>query len=588
MANDHYSSFVHEAFIAPIRSVLIIDDDYPTFEEMLDQEVAAQRDEPFATEKAWRKNPERIREVIRGFRKSERPLVVDIHDGSNVGADGDVKVAEHLHQSDFLVLDYQLDRTKSNDGTQAIEIIRKLASNKHFNLVLLHTSTNLDNVFEDVRLGLMSLPKEERNPAADDEALHILATTADEIRDGLTKEILASIAKPQYIAYRYDAQNCMRLAITGGAPFVDFKRLADEAGINPGQAKKVLSYALSRTEKDLAGLLNTLDIPLPEYSSGSIKWIRTERIFVAFCNKDENQDLITKLLDALNDWRPPPSRLYLAKLRAEMDEHGVQAQDLALGHRHALAHWYQRLLESSTRERKTMVAESVQRHSDELLAAILPKVVDYANRLVDAEIAGGEKDRLTLQHFNVDLTDQTKRTLAYFEHNAFVCSKPPVGWHLTTGHVFVLGDEHWVCLSPACDTVPTQLSKAKRRSFGNRLPFVAVRLIKQNATAIPQDINSNRYIFLRIGSDISCFSFNVEQGSVPHWRMFYADQEGELTDCAFNVFITSNKEDQLVYERVPSKVVSQLRYEYALNLIQRLGTALTRIGLDFTGSEAEE
>ena len=30
-----------------------------------------------------------------------------------------------------------------------------------------------------------------------------------------------------------------------------------------------------------------------------------------------------------------------------------------------------------------------------------------------------------------------------------------------------------------------------------------------------------------------------------------------------------------------SQVIAQLRYEYALNLLQKLGVSMTRIGLDF-------
>ena len=40
MPNEHYAEFISEAFIKPIRSVLIIDDDYPTLDEILDLEIA--------------------------------------------------------------------------------------------------------------------------------------------------------------------------------------------------------------------------------------------------------------------------------------------------------------------------------------------------------------------------------------------------------------------------------------------------------------------------------------------------------------------------------------------------------------------
>ena len=35
MANEHYHNFVDEALVAPIRSVLIVDDQYPTYDEIL-------------------------------------------------------------------------------------------------------------------------------------------------------------------------------------------------------------------------------------------------------------------------------------------------------------------------------------------------------------------------------------------------------------------------------------------------------------------------------------------------------------------------------------------------------------------------
>jgi len=37
-------------------------------------------------------------------------------------------------------------------------------------------------------------------------------------------------------------------------------------------------------------------------------------------------------------------------------------------------------------------------------------------------------------------------------------------------------------------------------------------------------------------------------------------------------------------EPVAAVIVAQLRYEYALNLIQKLGVEFTRIGLDFSAS----
>ena len=152
MANDHYRNFVDEAFVEPIRSVLIVDDQYPTYDEVLRHRDSAKSDQGYVSEKNWQKNPERIRKVIRRFRKNDPPLLVDIHDGQNVDPESETVVAEHLHQSDLLVLDYNLEGT-TGGGARAIETLRHLTSNDHFNLVVIYTNEDIDNVFRERSLG---------------------------------------------------------------------------------------------------------------------------------------------------------------------------------------------------------------------------------------------------------------------------------------------------------------------------------------------------------------------------------------------------------------------------------------------------
>jgi len=45
--------------------------------------------------------------------------------------------------------------TGALDGTAAIDILRKSISNDHFNLVVVYTSHDLDQVFYDVLTGLV-------------------------------------------------------------------------------------------------------------------------------------------------------------------------------------------------------------------------------------------------------------------------------------------------------------------------------------------------------------------------------------------------------------------------------------------------
>ena len=82
MAGEHYREFIDEAFIQAMRSVLIVDDDYPTYDEILTlANVEASPEGPYA-QKAWRRQRERVASLIAGFRRMRPPLLVDIHDGT--------------------------------------------------------------------------------------------------------------------------------------------------------------------------------------------------------------------------------------------------------------------------------------------------------------------------------------------------------------------------------------------------------------------------------------------------------------------------------------------------------------------------
>jgi hypothetical protein len=199
MAGAHYSAFVEEAFIKPIRSVLIVDDDYPTFDEMLETQIERDKGTEPPRRKEWYNDPARIKRVIGSFRTPQRPLLVDVHDGTNVSAEGEVRIASHLHQSDLLVLDYQLDRTRPGDGSTAISIVRGLMRNDHFNLVVIHTSEDLEGVFRETLLSLMSaamppLSEEER------EKVDGLLFDAESEKEDVTERLQRSIGTDQYLS----------------------------------------------------------------------------------------------------------------------------------------------------------------------------------------------------------------------------------------------------------------------------------------------------------------------------------------------------------------------------------------------------
>ena len=83
MSKSTYKSLVAEAFLDPIRSVLIVDDDYPTLHEILTPH--AERSQRYG-DKDWHKSHRsraRVKRVIEQFRGPNAPYMLDIHDGQS-------------------------------------------------------------------------------------------------------------------------------------------------------------------------------------------------------------------------------------------------------------------------------------------------------------------------------------------------------------------------------------------------------------------------------------------------------------------------------------------------------------------------
>ena len=592
MAGDHYATFIEEAFIEPIRSVLIVDDDFPTYDEVL---TTAGRGQPMRRHrgKAWHNRPDRIARLIATFRKRPRPLLVDIHDGTNVPARKALTTATHLHQCDLLVLDYELDRAKARDGTRAIAILRALMSNNHFNLVVIYTNEDLDFVHDAVRWGLIS-PSTDLLTEAEVEEAEALIDSGEDAFENFATQVRDSIGSAQYFHSRQHPKSFLRTMAKAQQPYTLYRAHTDRVAWSSDQRKLVLQHLLKQVELTNR-VSNNAQVHYEnlEWSSQGRRWIKSDSAFIALSKKSDNtDDLISDLQKALFSWSPRPSRLFLTKLRADIDEYGVAAQGPALQNHYALAYWYYRLLaDSDEDDRRWRTAETVSRHSLELLNEIQPRIEDFASRLIQAELASGEPLEICKDHFGVDLNNGQQRVSAILEHNAFVCSMEPTGWHLTTGHVFSMSGDHWICLSPACDLVPSQMPSWQEKAFGKRLPFVGIRLHEVKTTKVPEDIHSNRYLYLRLGDTVAGYCFNDPSSaqSAPRWQLLFAENQGRFVGKEFKFKVSSigQGKTRLVSELSQARVIGQLRYEYALNLIQKLGISLTRVGLDFSADAGE-
>lgn len=118
---------------------------------------------------------------------------------------------------------------------------------------------------------------------------------------------------------------------------------------------------------------------------------------------------------------------------------------------------------------------------------------------------------------------------------------------------------------------------------------MAVQLHPRTKKLGREEVNSNTFVFLKGNKGkVSAFSvYDGGQNPSPVWRLFNAENFGVFAidpvakTAPITLHYLSGQTGGLSIETRDAVITAQLRYEYALNLIQKLGVEMTRVGLDY-------
>jgi CheY-like chemotaxis protein len=617
-----YQNLIKEAFIDPIRSVLIVDDQYPTWAEVLNELLPDKsRDVELnerSAKKNWRDEPTDTLSVITQFRKQKPALIIDIHDASDIysleeddhrdmEAPGTEKASpeqtgNHLHQSDLLILDYNLEGATSGlEGLLARRILKSVLSNSHFNLVIVHTQEkDLKKVFYDCLVSLSTPlhPSFEKRKRLIDTVRKRLEELSDE-EEFNRRELVDYLDLDAYMKLRHRSTGCdagLRLYMKGEGPLSALHEWAKKLGLENGHKMGFAYWAIREFETERADIFSDEVFDGLSWTEQDDRlWLRTGRGFVTFVKKD-HQDLLSELQLSLQAWQPSPSRLLSAKVRHEISCNGVEAEDRTLSKAHVFAYFYDLIRNGGTEEKRAaLIREHLSRQTEALTSQIEPAVVQFGKSIFDTDSRTGET---FASHYGVDLSNDGARRLAATHFNSYVSTLPLGGGdqHLDCGHIFCINSEWWVCATPACDMEPGQNTIAFLGDSKELRPFTALRLEELKGEALTdKHVNSGLYCFaetepgkircLGLPSTTVLSNATTAQPGTDKvtWRTFIAKKDGLFTDNKFELIMPRLNADKLEPVEGSARIVAKLRYEYALNYIQKVGASVTRIGLGYRG-----
>lgn len=639
---DNYTTLVKEVYIDPIRTVVVVDDDFPTLDGLLDSanspEIRTLKQDDSekietatpATEETQLKpsgsteqtvamhfsgqisEVERVKELISLCRSRTKPWMVDVHDGRPGTGMDELALAPSLHHSDLMILDYHLNGD-GGDGERAIQILKKLAENDQFNLVVVYTkgiAGDIEEVYRQIAVALAS--REWQRPSS---AAKLLATQ-ELIRDwegvpdheGVEGDLLSLISITNYLRIRTRSL-CLESAglkevfeaFLKKCPspvadkLVNYKAEDGREQRTKLSEKSLFEYALHLRHEERNGHMS-------EINYGDIacdfneehNWIRFDKIFITVINKitQAPKNIEARLVDALKLWAPGPHRLLMARMRTKLSEKGVSAEGAVLANKPLQAGWLHELLDSNSNADAVMT-QSINRHWEALGDRIYPDVKRYAES-VYGYFRNAERDQVLARYMPADVNEEER--LAQLNH--YYSTKPIDSTHLTTGQVFAFEQiepdgqsqkfEYWICLSPACDLVPGQKNSGWKSRLGHAMPFIAVQLEKTKRGDALANINQNRFVLAQIDNSIAALKFtDAPSTSLPMWEQMFALECGNFSidpqteQRSLEIQRMYENSGKLAFSSSKAIVVSQLRYEYALNLLHRLASALSRVGLDF-------
>jgi hypothetical protein len=543
MADASYESAVAKTFIdRPLRTVLMIDDQFPTYADVMDGLAVGA--EALANDEKFRQRG-RALDLYRGFRG--RSMICDIENDIE-----DVDAA-HLRKSDLVILDYNLGPGQ-DDNDKSIRLLRSLSSSKHFNTVVVYTANDdQDGVWLDIiasmRGGWAKLPA-----SVEGAALEHWNRLSDQ---GALPD--ASINAVMQFAKRGEFGD-----IEAGPKDSAQKELID-LGVPPGETKAII---VGLVGKELARRSGDFAEEPDRHAVGGFqngrRWILAGNAFVVVMKKvtpeagaPSETDLIMQALkDALLEWHPNIIQILISEVQNILELEALATEELQLRKpttQTALAYY---LLDSIGK-----VDPTANPDVRIPLMALVDKVVDGMRRRLSTD---GDLLRLAGEALVGDLRDtgwhpdkwpvtgkaalinaaiELARTKGLVKHddimfklNSFLSTEKFRRAHITTGTVFYLSDrdEYYIAASPACDLVARAPSDNQHwaRSIHPTNPFVAIRLRPEtDLKSTLVNAAQAEHIFLELNDENRAFRLNWGAGHQPSYEFFFARNEGRVREA---------------------------------------------------------
>jgi Response receiver domain len=526
MSDPQYEAAIQDSFIKkPLRSVLLIDDDFPTYSDLCSADKAhSQKD--------------RACNLYGGFRQLD--MLCDIENMV------DEVEADRLRKSDLIVLDYHLI-PNSEDNKKAIQLLRQLAISHHFNTVVVYTAASeQDDVWLDV-IASLSGGWSAITASLDGEPKQHWENLSDANK----------LPTPTKDAVMQFARRGVRGAIDGDT----LKLAVDELvslGVPAAHCSKIVEYLVAEDLAKRAGefAAQPSGHAVGDYAHGK-RWLQVGNAFVVIMKKIDGTDTVSEteaimatLKDALLAWRPNVVQILISEIQNALELEGLAGSDTLLRKpdmQAALTYNLLKEIGAVDLSQDVSIRIPVMSLVDKVVDSIRRRLSTHEELLVQFEkaVVGDLKStgwtidkwpkdgKLVSAATELARTPDVKSTAIIFRLNHFLSTEKFRRAHLSTGTVFYHRDkdEYFIAASPACDLVAGQSKPLQlwATAISPTLPMIAIRLYPADNLAKALSVASHAdHVFLEIGDEPKAFKVISGAGHQPSYEMIFVSDEGRV------------------------------------------------------------
>ena len=551
---------LREAFIDPIRSALLVDDEFPPYRAL----AQGAKD---ALERAAGSEVLGLLDLCRG-----KGWLCDIESDLDVIRNA----GSHLSQSDLAIVDFHLDGAKDEDSTAAIRLLQTLAATPHFNLAVVYTRTPLSAAALDVAfaLGVGRVPTGDLLIRGETQ-LEQLAEEKQDVAPDL--KVMAAVA-----AERWNDASIAKVKARW--------RVALNTEPTPALKAQFARYVRVRLSEEVREARTPNDSVTFDHNS-AVPWVSADNLFVAFVAKEGGADvLVERLCQAIEAWNPPALKVLLVQARAALEKAGSKHDLGVLRSELRQAGWLYNVLTAAPQERGKRIGELYGHLFDGLAAGLQATVGEFGDRLLKPH---DQEPPMAAARRWARLEEQAPEGYIVHAANEFLSSTDcDAEGRLTTGLIFGVKSgagsrQLWVCVTPSCDLVPGQNELGWDADMA---PFKAVYAARLSAAPAEEfdtrlrEASRGRHLFLTYKGVPMALEVAAEKTRQARLEVLFVANDGRIVGGEFEGYALTAKGGAPKLEPKTFKAVTQLRPGYANKFLMDAGMQKARIGLSWAAA----